>query len=274
MKSWSVRSYGKKFLTADGQLPTLASDFRARRDARWKPTGRFNEILAKSRPAANAPIAVIPIADHIVAMSAECCSAKSNELEKLARQVEQRRVLVIVLAINAIMFVLEFGAGIIAGSTALMADASDMLGDALVYAVSIYALARSDRWKAGAAMLKGFLILALGVGIIFNVVAKIESGLPPSSALMSIFGGLALVANLACLRLLWRFRAQDVNMASTFECSRNDVINNCGVLLAAFLVWWFASPWPDIVIGGLMAVIFLRSAVRVIADAAPQLRAA
>ncbi|MCV0384640.1 MAG: cation transporter [Erythrobacter sp.] len=207
-------------------------------------------------------------------MSAECCSAKSGELEKLARQAEQRRVLVIVLAINASMFVLEFGAGVIAGSTALMADASDMLGDAIVYAVSIYAISRSDRWKAGAAVLKGVTILVLGVGIAINVVARIESGVPPSSTLMLAFGGLALIANLVCLRLLWRFAAQDVNMSSTFECSRNDVINNCGVLLAAALVWWFASPWPDIVIGGAMALIFLRSALRVLAEAAPQLRAA
>ncbi|HEY8604514.1 cation transporter [Tsuneonella suprasediminis] len=135
-------------------------------------------------------------------MSADCCSAKPSELEKLARQRDQRRMLVIVLAINAVMFLVEFGAGVIAGSTALMADASDMLGDALVYVVSLYALARSDRWKAGAAMLKGAVILGLGVGITVNVVLKIQSGVPPSSTLMLAFGGLALVANLVCLRLL------------------------------------------------------------------------
>ncbi len=207
-------------------------------------------------------------------MSEDCCSAKSTTLEVLARQAGQRRVLVIVLAINAVMFVLEFGAGIIAGSAALMADASDMLGDAVVYAVSLYALARSERWKAGAAMLKGVVILGIGVGIAVNVVLKIASGVPPSSTLMLVYGALALAANLVCLRMLTRFRHQDVNMASTFECSRNDVINNCGVLVAAVLVWWLASPWPDIVIGGLMALIFMRSALRVIAEAAPQLRAA
>jgi len=207
-------------------------------------------------------------------MSADCCSAKSATLETLARQADQRRVLVIVLAINAVMFVLEFGAGVIAGSAALMADASDMLGDALVYAVSLYALARSDRWKAGAAMLKGVVILALGIGIAVNVVLKVRSGVPPSSALMLGFGALALVANLVCFRLLTRFRHQDVNMASTWECSRNDLINNTGVILAAVLVWWLASPWPDIVIGSLMALIFLRSAFRVMREAAPQLRAA
>ena len=207
-------------------------------------------------------------------MADSCCSAKSAELERLAARADQRRVLIAVLAINAVMFVAEFGAGLIAGSTALMADASDNLGDALVYAVSLYALARSDRWKAGAAMFKGLFILALGVGVVINVAVKIESGIPPSSTLMLVFGALALVANVACLRLLWRFRALDVNMASTFECSRNDVISNCGVLAAAVLVAWLASPWPDIVIGSAMALLFLRSSLRVMLEAAPQLRAA
>jgi cation diffusion facilitator family transporter len=207
-------------------------------------------------------------------MADHCCASKGQELEKLARQADQRRVLVIVLVINAVMFILEFGAGIVAGSTALMADATDMLGDALVYAVSIYALARSDRWKAGAAMFKGVFILALGVGIVLNVIAKVQSGIPPSSTLMLAFGGLALIANVVCLRFLWQFRSEDVNMASTFECSRNDVISNVGVLVAAGAVAFLDSPWPDILIGSAMAVLFLRSSLRVMADAAPQLRAA
>jgi cation diffusion facilitator family transporter len=207
-------------------------------------------------------------------MADHCCASKGQELEKLARRADQRRVLIIVLIINAVMFFLEFGAGIVAGSTALMADASDMLGDALVYGVSIYALARSDRCKAGAAMFKGVFILALGVGIVLNVIAKVQSGIPPSSTLMVVFGGLALVANLVCLRLLWRFRSHDVNMASTFECSRNDVISNVGVLVAAGAVALLNSPWPDIIIGSAMAILFLRSSVRVMADAAPQLRSA
>jgi cation diffusion facilitator family transporter len=207
-------------------------------------------------------------------MSDSCCSSKGQELERLAQQAGQRRVLLIVLAINTVMFFVEFGAGILAGSTALMADATDMLGDALVYAVSLYALARSDRWKAGAAMFKGAFILLLGVGIVINVIVKIKSGVPPSSNLMLAFGTLALVANLVCLRLLWRFRSLDLNMSSTFECSRNDVISNVGVLIAAGAVALFASPWPDIVIGSAMALLFLRSAVRVMAQAMPKLRAA
>lgn len=207
-------------------------------------------------------------------MADDCCASKGSELERLAQQGDQRRVLLAVLIINAVMFVVEFGAGLIAGSTALMADATDMLGDALVYGVSLYALARSDRWKAGAALFKGALILILGVGIVINVTIKIRSGVPPSSNLMLVFGALALIANLVCLRLLWRFRSLDVNMSSTFECSRNDVISNVGVLVAAGAVAWFASPWPDILIGSAMAALFFRSSLRVLLQAAPLMRAA
>lgn len=205
-------------------------------------------------------------------MSDSCCSSKAAELEHLAQQADQRRVLVIVLLINAVMFFVEFGAGVIAGSTALMADATDMLGDALVYGLSLYALARSDRWKAGAATFKGAFILLLATSIVINVVAKIASGVPPSSTIMLAFGGAALSANLICLSLLWRFRKQDLNMASTFECSRNDVVSNIGVLIAAGAVAAFNSPWPDILIGALMAVIILRSALRVLGESLPQLR--
>jgi len=178
-----------------------------------------------------------------------------------------------VLTINAVMFVTEFTAGAIAGSAALMADSVDMLGDALVYGLSIFALSRSDRWKGGAALAKGIFILAFGIGIGIDIVAKIQSGIAPSSMLMLVFGGIALTANLTCLRLLWRFRQQDVNMASTFECSRNDVISNVGVLAAAGAVALTASPWPDILIGALIAVLFLRSALHVIRTSLPVIRA-
>lgn len=206
-------------------------------------------------------------------MSDHCCEAKGVELEKLARRAEQRRVLVIVLIINLGMFFAEFGAGLVAGSAALMADATDMLADAFVFGLSLYAIARSDRWKAGVAAFKGAFILVLGLGILVNVAVKIESGVPPNSTLMLAFGGMALVANLVSLGLLWRFRRQDVNMASTWECSRNDVISNVGVLVAAGLVATTESPWPDILIGLAMAAVVLRSAVRVLSESVPQLKA-
>jgi Co/Zn/Cd efflux system component len=205
-------------------------------------------------------------------MSDHCCHAKGEDLALMARRRDIRRVLIIVLAINAVMFVLEFGAGLIAHSAALMADSMDMLGDTLVYAVSLYALDRSLRWRAGAALFKGAFILILGLGVIVQIAMKVAYGVPPSSVLMLVFGALALGANLICLRLLWRFKADNVNLSSTFECSRNDVIANSGVIAAAGGVALFQSPWPDIAVAVVIAFLFLRSALRVTAEAWPQYR--
>lgn len=203
---------------------------------------------------------------------ADCCASKGNDLERLARQAEQRRVLVVVLALNAAMFLVEFTAGLIAGSAALMADSADMFGDASVYALSLYALDRSDRWKAGAAMAKGLFILGLGLAVLIEIGVKLQTGIPPRSTLMLLFGGLALLVNLFCLRLIWRFRSLDMNMSSAVECSRNDVIANSGVLLAAGAVALTGSFWPDIIVASVIAILFLRSATRVIAEAGPTLR--
>jgi Co/Zn/Cd efflux system component len=207
-------------------------------------------------------------------MADDCCSNKSRDLEQLARQANQRRVLLAVLAINAGMFAIQFSAGVIAGSAALMADSVDMLGDALVYGLSLYAIARSERWKGGAALAKGGFILLFGIGVLIEIAIKVSTGVPPQSTIMLGFAVLALLANLACIRLLWRFRAQDVNMASTFECSRNDVIANVGVIAAAVAVALSGSPWPDIIVAGVIAAIFLRSAIRVIGAALPAMRTA
>lgn len=204
-------------------------------------------------------------------MADSCCASKAVGLERLARQAEQRRVLKSVLAINAVMFFAEFSAGAVGGSAALMADSVDMLGDALIYGLSLFALSRSDRWKGGAALAKGLFTLAFGIGIIVDITLKIRAGVPPSSTLMLAFGTIALIANLICLRLLWRFRAQDVNMASTVECSRNDVLSNLGVLIAAAAVALTRSSWPDIIVGGIIAMLFLRSAFHVIRSSLPVL---
>jgi cation diffusion facilitator family transporter len=201
----------------------------------------------------------------------DCCNHKSAELDRLARG-ERRRVLVVVLAINLVMFVLELGAGLVARSTALMADSVDMLGDALVYGVSLYALSRGPRWKAGAGLAKGIVILLLGAAISVEVATKIAAGVTPTSSLMAAFGGLALIANLTCLVLLWRHRNADLNMSSTFECSRNDVIANVGVLAAAGGVWLTGAAWPDVAIGAIVALLFLRSAVGVIRRSWRELR--
>lgn len=207
-------------------------------------------------------------------MAHDCCSRKGETLAELARKRDQRRVLTIVMIINLAMFVAEFGGGVAAGSSALMADSVDMLGDAIVYALSLYALHRGARWEAGAAITKGLLILAFGVAVIVQIGERIMHGVPPSSNLMLGFGSLALAANLTCLALLWPFRTLNVNMSSTFECSRNDVASNIGVLAAAGLVAVSGSAWPDIAVGGVIALIFLRSAWRVLAEAVQAWKAA
>jgi cation diffusion facilitator family transporter len=201
----------------------------------------------------------------------DCCAAKSCEIDRLRET--QSRVLQLVLAINAAMFVAEFTAGVIAQSTALMADSVDMFGDATIYAMSLYALSRGPRWRAGAALAKGAIILVFGAWILFEVVQKLRYDIAPTASLMGIFGFIALAANLACLMLLWRFRRQDINMRSTFECSRNDVIANVGVLVAAAGVWATGRGWPDIVVGLIVAALFVRSAVGMLREAYPQVRA-
>ena len=203
-------------------------------------------------------------------MSAHCCHGKGEELERIALHKDIRRVLVVVMMLNAMMFVLEFGAGLIADSAALMADSVDMLGDAAVYGISLYALDRSLRWRAGMALAKGGFILVLGLGVVVEIGLKILWGQPPASGLMLIFGTMALVANLSCVGLLWPYRRHDVNLSSTFECSRNDVIANLGVIAAAFLVSLTASPWPDVAIAVIIAFLFFRSALRVVREAWPQ----
>lgn len=203
-----------------------------------------------------------------------CCSHKRSELEALALHGAQRRVLLAVLVINLAMFFIEFGAGLVAGSSALQADAVDMLGDAIVYGLSLWAVNRGARWEAGAALAKGLMILAFFVFIAVEVVHRVANGVPPASGLMLLFGGIALVANLACLALLWRFRALNLNMKSTFECSRNDVLANVGVLLAGAGVALSGRGWPDIVVGAIIALLFLASAIRVIGEAWPAWRRA
>jgi Co/Zn/Cd efflux system component len=205
-------------------------------------------------------------------VSTHCCHDKGQELERIALHKYIRRVLVVVMMLNLMMFVLEFGAGLIADSAALMADSVDMLGDGLVYGISLYALNRSLRWRAGMALVKAGFILALGLGVLVEIALKIVWEHPPASGIMLVFGGMALVANLSCVGLLWPYRRHDVNLSSTFECSRNDVFANIGVLAAAVLVSATGSPWPDIAIAAIIAYLFFRSSLKVARDAWPQYR--
>jgi Co/Zn/Cd efflux system component len=191
----------------------------------------------------------------------ECCSVIS---EISARQ---RRVLRVVLGVNVAMFCLEAAAGLLAASTALLADSADMLGDALVYGVSLYAVGRGAGWQARAATLKGWVMAVFGVGVLVQAALKIARGAVPEADVMGGVGLVALAANAVCLLLVWRLRDDDVNMRSAWLCSRNDVTANVGVLAAAGAVAVTGSGWPDILVGLAIAALFASSAVRVLRDA-------
>ena len=182
-------------------------------------------------------------------------------------QARQRRVLRVVLWINLGMFLAELAAGIVAHSTALLADSVDMLGDAIVYGFSLYVVARAPLWQHRAALLKGFIMAGFGIGIAAEVASKLARGLTPEAGIMWAVALAALVANGSVLVLLWRHRADDINMRSAWLCSRNDVIANGGVLLAALGVARSGSAWPDILVGLAIAALFAASAAGVIRDA-------
>ena len=191
----------------------------------------------------------------------DCCQSKACALDTLRER--QSGTLKIVLWINAVMFAVVLAAGLYASSSALLADALDNLGDALTYALSLYAVGRSDRAKGMVSIFKGGLILSAALFVIGQIGYKILHPATPLFETMGIVGLLALVANGACLALLWKHRHEDVNMSSVWECSRNDIAGNIAVLLAAAGVWLFGAGWPDLLIGSLLALLFLRSAARV-----------
>jgi Co/Zn/Cd efflux system component len=179
----------------------------------------------------------------------------------------RRRVLWVVLAINVLLFVGEFSAGLWADSSALQADSLDSLGDALVYIRSLLVIGGTLRQRTKAVFLKGGIQALFGVAVLVEVARRAWLGAAPVAPIMAVAAGIALVGNLICFGLLTRFRSDDMNMRSVWLCSRNDLVNNVGVIAAAGLVAWFNSPWPDLVIGSLVAVLFLRTAVTVLSGA-------
>ncbi|MGH7391256.1 MAG: cation transporter [Candidatus Rokuibacteriota bacterium] len=197
----------------------------------------------------------------------DCCDIASDIPAR------QRRVLQVVLAINAAMFLAEFVGSLLAHSTALLADSVDMLGDAIVYGFSLYVVGRGAVWQGRGALLKGAIMAAFGVGVLVEVSLKIARGLVPSAELMSAIGVVALAANASVLAFLWRHRSDDINMRSAWLCSRNDVVANAAILLAAGGVVLTGSAWPDIVVGLGIAALFGASAVEVIRKARRELHA-
>ncbi len=203
---------------------------------------------------------------------ATCCEDKGCEVAALRES--HSRVLWVVLVINALMFLIEGAAGILAHSTSLLADALDMLGDALVYGFSLYVIARSARWQAGAALAKGVFMLLFGLGVLGEAVYKAFHPVMPVVETMGVIAGLALAANLVCFLLLYRHRGDNLNMSSVWLCSRNDLAANVAVLGVAAATYVLASRWPDILVGCLIAGLFLSSALGILRRAVQALRGA
>ena len=200
-----------------------------------------------------------------------CCDQECS-LEPLHER--QRGTLQMVLAINALMFVVMVAAATYASSSALLADSLDNLGDALTYALSLYAVSRGAAVKAKVALFKGALIFIAALTVVAQIVYRLFVPGVPVFEVMGLFSLAGLAANSVCLFLLWRHRHEDVNMSSVWECSRNDIASNISVFVAAGAVWFTASGWPDIVVALGLSLLLMRSAIRVITSAMDGLRAA
>jgi len=187
----------------------------------------------------------------------------------LSRNTDQarRRVLWIVLAINLLLFAGEFGAGWWGDSSALQADSLDSLGDALVYGLSLWVIGSTLRQRSKAVFLKGGIQALFGLAVLAEVGRRAWFGAEPLAPIMAIAAAVALAGNLMCFVLLTRFRSDDMNMRSVWLCSRNDLVNNVGVIAAAALVAWLDAAWPDLLIGALVAVLFLRTSAQVLSGA-------
>jgi Co/Zn/Cd efflux system component len=185
-----------------------------------------------------------------------------------------KRALIAVVAINAAMFVVELGGGAFAGSMALTADSLDFLADSLTYAVSLWVIGRPVAWRAWAAFGKGASLAMMGVGVFATTIYQVFFIGVPDAAVMSGIGLMALVANVASVLILFRWRDGDANVRSVWLCSRNDAIGNVGVIAAAGLVWWSGTGWPDVIVALFMSALFLRSASQILRQSVDELRAA
>lgn len=191
------------------------------------------------------------------------CEA-DNEFQAAAEL--ERRTLVLLLALNALMFIVEALMGWYADAAGLLADSLDMLADASVYAVALYAVGRSSRIQAGAATASGIVQVGLGLGVLLEVVRRFLVGSEPVSALMMIVGAVALAVNVTCLALIAKHRHGGVHMRASWIFSANDVLANIGIIISGALVLVLGTRIPDLVIGGVIAVIVVRGGIGILRE--------
>ena len=201
-------------------------------------------------------------------MSDSCCS-----MPPPPSGLSYRRVLWIALAANIAMFLVEVVAAAWSGSSALAADAADFLGDSANYALSLGAIALGGAWTSRVALLKGLAMSLYGVAILAYAGWRAWLGVPPEALTMGVVGLLALGVNFGVAVMLYRFREGDANMRSVWLCTRNDVIANIAVLIAAAGVFGTGTVWPDVAVAALLAVLGLASGRIVIRHARAELSA-
>lgn len=201
-----------------------------------------------------------------------CCTPPPLKLDPHRGNNAYRRVLWTVLGINAVMFMVEIAAGVAAGSASLQADALDFLGDSANYTISLLVIGMALRYRATAALAKGATMAAFGLWVMGAVIWHALHGTLPSALTMGAVGFAALAANAASFGLLWTYRAGDANMRSAWICTRNDVLGNLAVLLAAAGVFGTETGWPDIIVAVIMAGLALQGATTVIRQSLRELR--
>lgn len=185
-----------------------------------------------------------------------------------------RRALWIVLLLNLGYGVVEVIGGFLTGSQALKADALDFLGDGLITLLGVVAVGWNVRWRARSALVQGYFLAALGVGVVGATIYRSFVREHPEAELMGLFGGIALAVNALAAVILIPHRAGDANVRAVWLFSRNDAIGNLAVVIAAALVRWTGTPWPDLVVALVIATLFLHSAWVIIEDARTDLASA
>ena len=190
-----------------------------------------------------------------------CCG---NDYSDAPVEQGARKALWIALIINAGMFVVELSAGLAGGSAGLQADAMDFMGDAAGYGISLAVLSMAAVWRTRAAMLKGATMLLFGLWVAGTIVYHSQNGTVPSYELMGGIGLAAMAANIVCAVILFRFRGTDANMRSVWLCTRNDVLSNIAIVIAASGVWASGSGLPDLIVAAIIAGLAITGATDVL----------
>ena len=203
-------------------------------------------------------------------MAKDCCDSGCSSNALITPR--YRKILMIALAINAAMFIVEVVGGFSSGSVSLMADAIDFFGDAMNYAISLLVLSMSLMWRARAALVKGITMGLFGLFVLASAIWSFTHGKVPEPYTMGLIGMLALVANVSVALMLYAYREGDANMRSVWLCSRNDAIGNLAVILAAVGVFGSGSAWPDLLVALIMAGLGLSASIQVSSQALRELK--